>query len=198
MGEPAERRPTFAELRAAIDALPETLTGEILEPGVIRTVSRPGAKHRFAQRRIARALSSADEAEGGRGWWIEPEPAILFPDGRLTVPDLAAWRIGDEVPPRFVDENPITVVPHFACEILSRSTQRDDRALKIPLYAEHGVEHVWLVDPARREIEVVRSDRGRPVHVTTARERETARLPPFDLELDLATWWLPAPRSPER
>ncbi|MDQ3033138.1 MAG: Uma2 family endonuclease [Myxococcota bacterium] len=195
MGDPAERVPTFEELRAAIEALPETLTAEILEPGVISTMSRPGGKHRFTQRRIVRALGSADEGDGGRGWWLENEPAIRFPLERLLVPDVAGWRAPDEVPPAFVDENPILVLPHFACEILSRSTQRDDRRVKLPLYASSGVEHVWLVDPELRLIEVYESRSGAPVQIATARDADVVTLAPFAFEIDLAAWWKPAPRA---
>ena len=40
MGSAAERNATFEELYRAIQALPPGLTGEILEPGVIRTMGR--------------------------------------------------------------------------------------------------------------------------------------------------------------
>jgi Uma2 family endonuclease len=195
MGDPAERVATFEELRAAIEALPETLTGEILEPGVIHTMSRPGGSHRFTQRRIVRSLGGVDESDEGHGWWLENEPAVRFPLERLLVPDVAGWRVGQEVPPAFVDENPIVVLPHFACEILSRSTQREDRQVKLPLYASSGVAHVWLVDPERRSVEVYETRDGSPAQIAIARDTEVVALPPFGVEIDLAGWWKPAPKA---
>ena len=60
--------------------------------------------------------------------------------------------------------------------------------------------HVWLIDPVLRTIEVYESSDGRPTLVATARDGDVARLPPFDGELSLATWWkapaVPAPVSP--
>jgi hypothetical protein len=44
----ALKLPTFDDLYAEIAALPEGVTGEILEPGVLRTMSRPGKRHRSA------------------------------------------------------------------------------------------------------------------------------------------------------
>ena len=40
------------------------------------------------------------------------------------------------------------VVPDWVCEVLSPSTQSLDRTVKLPLFAEHGVPHVWLVELA--------------------------------------------------
>jgi hypothetical protein len=49
-------------------------------------------------------------------------------------------------------------------------------------------------------IEVYVTERGHPMLVATAKEDETTRLPPFDLDLDLSRWWFPTknpdPSSP--
>ncbi|MGH7293374.1 MAG: Uma2 family endonuclease, partial [Polyangiaceae bacterium] len=81
-------------------------------------------------------------------------------------------------------------------EVLSPSTSSDDRTLKLPLYASTGVAHVWLIDPAGRTIEVCESIGGRPTLVATACDADVVRLPPFDAELTLASWWKPPPPSP--
>lgn len=190
MSEAARRVPTFEALYAEIEALPQGVTGEILEPGVIRAMSRPGKPHRGAARRLLRALDGFDANVGGRGWWIEVEAEIRLGD-RLVVPDLAGWRV--ERVAELPDENPLTVVPDWACEILSPSTQRDDRVVKLPLYMERGVAHAWLVDPALRVVEVYEPQRGRPLLVQTAVDDAVVTLAPFDAPLALAAWWLPPP-----
>lgn len=83
----------------------------------------------------------------------------------------------------FLDANPITRRPDWACEILSRSTQRGDRVLKLPVYAAAGVGHVWVVDPAARSIEVYEPRDGQPVLVGGCIASQTVKLPPFDLEI---------------
>ncbi len=195
MGRPAETIPSFADLVRAIDALPEGVTGLILEPGIIHTMARPGAAHRFAQFRVRRALGACDGAAGGAGWWLEEEPSIRLPGDRLVVPDIAGWRLPTDETPSFVDENPILVVPQFACEVLSPTTERDDRRLKLPLYAEVGVEHVWLVDPRTRLVEVYETRESLPAQVASARDDDVSVLPPFGIELDVAAFWKP-PASP--
>lgn len=40
--------------------------------------------------------------------------------------------------------------------MLSPGTQRTDRTLKVPLYREYGVSHLWLVDPLAQAVEVLR------------------------------------------
>jgi len=195
VGDAAERTPTFEELYRAIEALPSGLTGEILEPGVIRTMGRPGAAHRFTARRLLGAFGDDDEAEGGTGWWFEAEAEIRFPRDRLAVPDIAAWRLPKEesVPPPFVQDNPITVVPACCIEVLSPRTRTIDRDQKLPLYAESHVEWMWLVDPGEHRIEVFRTVDREPRPVEVIDGSVTRALPPFTSVVDVPRWWLPAP-----
>lgn len=183
----AEKTPTFAELYAEIEALPQGVTGEILVPGTLRTMSRPARPHRRAARRLARALDAIDVNVGGSGWWIELEAEVRFGD-RLTVPDLAGWRV--ERLPVFPDDNPIVVLPDWCCEVLSPTTAREDRVVKLPLYAREGVAHVWLVDPQLRTLEVYESVAGRATLTQVAAGDDAVALAPFDLTLALTGWWL--------
>lgn len=178
---------SFEELYDEIVRLPDGLTGEILEPGVIRTMSRPGKAHRRAAKWCARSLERFDANLGGTGWWIEIEAEIRFPVDRLAVSDLTGWRV--ERVPELPDENPLTVLPDWCCEILSPRTARQDRSLKLPLYAGH-VPWTWLVDPELRIVEVFESVAGRATLAVSAKETEVAVLPPFEHEIDLAPWWL--------
>lgn len=191
MGDAARKLPSFEELYRQIMDLPQGVTGEILEPGVLRTMSRPGAGHRRAAKLLGHQLGGFDRNLGGSGWWIEVEPEVRFPLDRLAVPDLCGFRV--ERVPEPPTENPIEIVPDWCCEILSPTTAHTDRRLKLPLYASSGVPWIWLVDPERRMIEVFESVQGRPTLALTAAEDERLTLPPFDGELDLAPWWLPGP-----
>lgn len=70
---------------------------------------------------------------------------------RATYEDLAGWRL--ERMPIITNETPyFTLSPDWACEVLSPSTAKLDRAKKLPLYARERVGHVWLVDPALRTL----------------------------------------------
>jgi Uma2 family endonuclease len=191
MVQPARPVRSFEELYAEIERLPEGMTGEILEEGVLRVMSRPGKRHRRAARACLDALSGVDANLRGTGWWIEVEAEVRFPQGRLAVPDLAGWRV--ERVPDLPDENPLTVLPDWCCEILSPRTARDDKRLKLPLYARSGVPWSWLVDPTLQLVEVYQTVNGLPALVTTAQEAERRVLPPFELELSLEGWWVPGP-----
>jgi Uma2 family endonuclease len=193
MGHPATAIPSFEELYEQIRALPEHLTGEILEPGILRTMSRPGRRHRRAAKLCAQSLSRFDVDAGGTGWWIEPEAEILFPDGRLLVPDLCGSRV--ERIAELPDENPLTILPDWCCEILSPRTARDDVTLKLPLYARSGVAWSWIVDPMLRLVEVFETISGRPALTATAKDDERMVLPPFDGEITVGSWWLPGAAS---
>jgi Uma2 family endonuclease len=183
----AKRAPSFEELYLEIERLPQGITGQILVPGVLTTMSRPGALHGRALAHCSRALDRFDQELGGHGWWIRQEFEVRFPGDRLVVPDLAGWRADQHL--ELPDDNPLRIIPAWCAEVLSPSTGSNDRTLKLPLYASTGVAHVWLVDPALCTIEVYESTGGRPTLVATARDTDVVRLPPFDTELSLATWW---------
>lgn len=190
----AERIPTFEELYQAIQALPPGLTGEILEPGVIRTMGRPGGPHRIGARAILRSLGDDDAWAGGRGWWLEQEAEIRFAD-KLAVPDLSGWRVGEAepLPPPFVFDNPIVRCPDWCCELLSQSTHTVDRDIKVPLYANAGVGWIWLVDPEGRRAEIVRSE-NRTAALVEVIEGDVIRvIPPFESVIDTSRWWVAKP-----
>jgi Uma2 family endonuclease len=44
-------------------------------------------------------------------------------------------------------------IPDFIVEILSESTERNDRGIKMLDYASHGVGEYWVVDPDRKTVE---------------------------------------------
>ena len=114
---------------------------------------------------------------------------IRFPGGRLLVPDLCGYRV--ERVPVLPDDNPLTILPDWCCEVLSPTTARDDLALELPLYARSGVAWTWIVDATLRIVEVFETVNGRPTLTATATNAERVVLPPFDGEVDVAPWWLP-------
>jgi Uma2 family endonuclease len=187
----AARTKSFAKVYQEIEALPEGITGEILVPGVLETMSRPAFRHRWTLKKLVRALEPVDASEKGTAWWLEIEAEVRLPGGRLAVPDLAGWRTARL--PQVPEDNPIAVLPDFACEILSPSTARRDRHRKLPLYASCGVAFTWLVDPELGLVEVYRSIKGMPTLVATAEGEgdDEPRLPPFDIPLAVGALWAP-------
>jgi len=108
--------------------------------------------------------------------------------GHILVPDLAGWR--RERLPVLPEIAYFTITPDWICEVLSPSTAKLDRAIKMPIYAKIGVKFVWLVDPSIQLLEVFELQNNRWVLSTVFKENDTVVAPPFnDLSFDLGILW---------
>ena len=66
-------------------------------------------------------------------------------------PDIVFFK--KEKSDQFSPEQMLFPAPDFAIEILSPSTEKNDREIKFWDYASHGVEEYWIVDPEQKTIE---------------------------------------------
>jgi Uma2 family endonuclease len=186
------RRLSRAASYAELAALPPNLVGEIID-GTLHAQPRPSVRHTLANASMQIDLGSAfHRGRGGPGgWWILVEPEVHL-GGHVVVPDLAGWR--RERMPRLDAEAHFRIAPDWVCEVLSPSTSRRDRTVKMRVYAEAGVPFCWLVDPGLRTLEayaLVESARWRREGAWGGEER--FRAPPFDaVEFELSGWWAPA------
>ena len=189
---PPPRRATYADL----EAVPANQVAELIE-GTLYVTPRPAPRHANASSalgfKIGGPFHLGDRGPGG--WWILDEPELRFPDpsqpGELNtlVPDLAGWR--RERMPVLPSTAYFTLAPDWVCEVISTSTEAQDREVKMPVYAREGVRHAWLVDPIAKTLEVDTLDATRrwsePV---VHRDVEVVRVVPFDaIELDLSALW---------
>uniref|UniRef100_UPI0025E9D1B3 Uma2 family endonuclease n=1 Tax=uncultured Thiodictyon sp. TaxID=1846217 RepID=UPI0025E9D1B3 len=152
-----QSQPTLYE---QLEALPEGLTGEILD-GQLYTQPRPSGPHVLASSSLGDELVGPfQKGRGGPGgWWIIDEPELHFLyDTEVDVPDLAGWR--KERMPTIPRGHRFTVVPDWVCEILSPSTAGIDREIKMPIYAQFGVAYAWLIDPVAHTLEAYTLDGG--------------------------------------
>lgn len=147
MTDLAEKPASYQEI---ID-LPENMVGEIIN-GHLKTHPRPVPKHTLAASSIGDELVSPfQKGRGGPGgWWILDEPECHL-EGNILVPDIAGWR--KQKMPSLPEAAWFEIVPDWICEILSQSTARLDRIIKMPLYAKLGVNHLWLIDPNLQTLE---------------------------------------------
>jgi hypothetical protein len=188
MDRAEKRRATYQDV---LDS-PAHLIAEIIG-GELRLSNRPAGPA------IAVASALGDElgppfkrGRGGPGGWlILDEPELHFGD-EIVVPDLAGWK--RERMPVVPDAAFITLAPDWVCEVLSPSTERTDRAEKLPLYASVGVGHAWLVHPRRRTLEAFRLHEGKWLTLAVHKDTDRVRIEPFDaIELDLAMLWADVP-----
>lgn len=178
--------------RADLEALPAHVKGEIID-GVMYTMTRPRARHQSVGARInADLVNPFDRRRGGPGgWWILPEPGIELPNTPEIAPDLAAWR-RERLPE--LPDGPLTVVPDWVCEVLSRTTRRHNLLIKKPYYARIGVPWHWIVDLEARAVTVLKLGGGAWTEVGTFGDDTEARLAPFDaVPIDVASWWAGLP-----
>jgi Uma2 family endonuclease len=175
MTRPAERLACYEDLFE----LPETLVGEILL-GTLYTHPRPTPRHAQAYSALGYLIGGpfGGGIGGPGGWWIIDEPELhLGVD--ILVPDLAGWR--RERMPALPETAWFELAPDWICEILSPSTARTDRAIKMPIYARENVAHLWLVDPDAQTLEVYRLQKDRRwLLLDTLKEDDAVSQPPFE------------------
>lgn len=184
MGLPAVESAKYEDLLA----LPEHLVGEIIA-GVLRTHPRPAPRHIRAYSSLGVELGGPFDRgrQGPGGWWILDEPELHL-RADVLVPDMAGWK--RERMPRLPDTAWFELAPDWVCEVLSPSTARMDRAEKLPLYAQYGVTHCWLIDPDLRTLEVFENRGGGWLLLAVLENDAGVSQPPFAaISFSLANLW---------
>jgi Uma2 family endonuclease len=169
--------------------LPENMIGEIVD-GELYTSPRPSAKHAIATTKLITKIDGSfgsKEGGGPGGWWIVVEPELHL-QSQVLVPDLAGWR--KERLPTIPDAPHFDLVPDWICEVLSPSNIQLDRIKKVPKYSALGVNHLWLVDPMARTLEVFRRETIHWLLLGSYAEDQKFNADPFALvEFDLSALW---------
>lgn len=185
MTEAAKKKATYEDLYS----LPENMLGEIIAGELIAT-PRPSRRHASTTTLLTSRLVPPyyfGDSGGPGGWIILLEPELEL-GANILVPDLAGWREA-----RFIweeEQNPISVIPDWVCEVLSPQTARLDRVKKMPQYAEHGVRFLWLVDPNLLTLEAYRLENSRWTLLGSYAENDRVRAEPFqELEIHLSDLW---------
>ncbi|HGG59748.1 MAG TPA: Uma2 family endonuclease [Gammaproteobacteria bacterium] len=184
MGNTAAKVATYEDLLQ----VPDNLVAEIIH-GQLHTHPRPAPKHARASSSLGMEVGSPyDKGRGGPGgWWILDEPELHL-DANVLVPDLAGWK--RERMPELPETAWFELPPDWVCEILSPSTARLDRAEKMPLYAHHGVSHLWLVDPDLKTLEAYELKAGQWLLLVTLDNDKPVSVKPFDeIEFPLSALW---------
>ena len=173
---------------ADLCALPANMIGEIVN-GELVARPRPKARHiRAASALGSEIFGPYDKGKGGPGgWWILDEPEIHLAD-HVLVPDIAGWKKARM--PALPDTHVFDLPPDWVCEVLSPGNVGRDCVEKAPIYAEHGVGHMWLLDPENRRLEVFGLTDGKWTLLSEHKETEQVRAEPFtELELELGLLW---------
>lgn len=179
---------SFEQLYKQLEALPDNQVGEIIN-GTLHANPRPSGPHGRAASVLGMLVGNPfDIGSGGPGgWWIIFEPELHFTE-QVLVPDIAGWR--HETLPVIPQDHRFTVAPDWVCEVLSPSTGKTDRVEKMPIYADAGVQFLWLADPAIQTLETYRLVDSRWMLTGSYKDGDTLTAEPFEVvEIDLANLW---------
>jgi len=172
----------------------ETRNREVLR-GLELMSPRPAAPHAVCEVALHMALATIygrRRGPGGPGrpggWVLMIEPELHLEGDDPIIPDIAGW-LGERMPliPRTAA---IKLPPDWVCEVLSPSTARYDRGVKLDIYGAAKVGHIWQVDPLEQRIEVFTLDGTtyRPILDHTG--ESPIQSPPFTAEpVDLLDVW---------
>jgi Uma2 family endonuclease len=181
---PLARPATYAD----IEALPPNIVGEIID-GELMTHPRPSPRHAATTNSLSAELSGPfQKGRGGPGGWVFLDEPELHLGAHVLVPDVGGWRrerLDLEPDAPFIE-----IAPDWLCEVLSASTERSDRTVKMRIYAEAGIPHFWLIDPRLQLLEAFELHEGRWSKVGAWSSDDEARAPPFDaVAIALADLW---------
>lgn len=120
--------------------------------------------------------------------YFAPMDVVLAP-GTALQPDLLVVRNER----REIVRDVIRGAPDLVVEIVSPSTVRRDRSLKLETYARHGVGEYWIVDGAAETVEIYRLEAGAGAYRLTATCRAGDRattpvLPLLALAVETLFW----------
>ena len=167
--------------RADYAALPDEPRCELIH-GRFYLSPSPVRLHQVVVGRIWRLLDDVAEATGGEALTVPMD--VHLADHTVAQPDvlyISSERLE-------IAQNWIEGAPDLVVEVLSPSTTRMDRLLKLNRYAEAGVKEYWLVDPALRTIEFLVHDGERfAVHVQDGGTWSSPAVP--GIELDIDAFW---------
>lgn len=175
---------TYSELGFFVS----NLVTEILD-GELVTHCRPRMGQAFAASVLLGSLGGPFmRGKGGPGGWVLLSEPELHLGGEAIVPDLAGWR--RERMPQLPDVTVMTVAPDWVCEVLSPETEAMDRGCKMLSYAREQVEHVWLVNPGERTLEVYSLEDECWSLLAVHEDSAIVRAEPFHaLKLELGPLW---------
>ena len=187
---------TYSSLWEELCDLPGNFVGEIFNDELIVS-PRPAPRHIATSSILGLQIGGPFQLGNGGpgGWWILDEPELHFEKPaqkrekkNTVVPDLAGWK-RDRLP-KLPETAYFELPPDWVCEVLSPSTARYDRVLKMRIYAVNEIPYYWVIDPIGRTLEVF-AFQGKTYRMEigfTGSDKVLA--PPFEaIELDLGVLW---------
>ena len=175
------RKWTYSDL----ERFPEDGPRYELYDGELWEMPAPTQIHQRCVVQCVRCLGDYGDRTGGEAC-VAPLD-MIFSEHDVVQPDVMFFSAARKA---LLDLNPRPRhAPDLAVEVLSPSTERNDRGRKLRMFARYGVPEYWLLDPSERTVEIRSLRDGEYVLDSTAGCGETFRSPRFaDLTCDVS--WL--------
>ncbi len=135
---------------------------EIIDGVLIRDPS-PSFHHQRVSRRLQRILEDYITEVDPKGEIFNAPLDLALTEHTVVQPDLL-YLPGN----RPAQNDPIDVVPELVVEVISPSTSKKDRVLKLNHYQSVGVLHYWILDPEESFIEAYELRDGYYVSIVRA------------------------------
>jgi Uma2 family endonuclease len=162
---------------------------EILD-GRLYVSPSPAVDHQRGSKRLARALERYFE-ESGRAEVFQAPLDVILSKHDIVEPDILVVERVSQMAENYIDGPPL-----LAIEVLSPSTARRDRGLKLRRYSSLGIVHYWIVDTKARTLECYRARGSRYERLLTVGRTDVLRHPDFPkLAIEMARIWAPSPAT---
>ena len=159
---------------------------EILEGMLVKEPS-PNVMHQRVSRRLQRILEDYFWEHDPQGEIFNAPLDTTFNDINVIQPDL--FYISGEQK-GIIKDTRVDGPPTLVVEILSPSTSRKDRLIKMRIYQKAGVRHYWLVDPEEKTMECFALKDGLYALIAAALEEDVLEHPDFpELTIKLGPLW---------
>ncbi|MEZ4529166.1 MAG: Uma2 family endonuclease [Desulfobacterales bacterium] len=139
--ERKKRKQFYEDVRE--DQKAEFINGEVIVHSPVRI------EHEFASSSLMRLMSIYVMIH--QLGYVGHEKMMISLTRNDYEPDVCFW--GKKKSAKFKPGQMKFPAPDFIAEVLSPSTEQNDRTVKFEDYAAHGVKEYWIIDPASRTVE---------------------------------------------
>ncbi len=153
---------------------------EILE-GELAVTPAPSTSHQIISTKLFKILSRYID-DKNLGLLLYAPVDLILESSSVLQPDLLFITKDRQ---RIVTDRAIEGAPDLVVEILSPSTNRNDRVTKAQIYARHKVPAYWIVDPDQEAVEIYLLDMDCYRLEITLQGETTQPAPPF-IDLHIA------------